>query len=89
MKWIDWIVAHLYTHYTSFIVDTSAIYTLIAKMISKFVNQEGVDKILNLTSLPFESLLPIWKNHNEEGYNNILNNYIARDEFDIIPLLIK
>ncbi len=58
-------------------------------MISRFVSQNGVDKIFDITQLPITILFKIWKSEKEEEYNKIVSSFIAKDEFCIANFVAK
>lgn len=83
------IAVHLCERYTTFNEDIASIYEPITKMIGKFVKQRSVDKIFNLSLVPMEILFFIWKNQNEEEYSKVVNNHIAKEDFDLPGLMYK
>ena len=83
------IAVHLCGHYSTFNEDIASIYEPITKMIVKFVKQQGVDKIFNLSLVPMEILFFIWKNQNEEEYSKVVNNHITKENFDLLGLMYK
>lgn len=83
------IAVHLCEYYSTFNENIASIYEPITKMISKFVKQQGVDKIFNLSLVPMEILFRIWKNQNKDEYCKVVNNHIAKEDFDLPGLMHK
>lgn len=62
---------------------------IVYRLIRRYITQKGLDSLFILSQMPITILFGIWKNINPEEYHKEVNEYIAKDDFDMERLVRK
>lgn len=84
-----YLATHLCEKCNVYYVEKEKVNSLIYDLILRYIKQEGIDSLFELSQTPTTVLFGIWKEVNPSDYMEQVDKYISNEKFDAVPFIQK